>query len=169
MKIGILADTHGSLDKSCLDYFQDCDEIWHAGDIGKIEIIDELQKVCSIVRVVHGNIDDQIIQRAFPENYLFKCEGLKILLIHIAGKPPYYNKTVNLLLKEENPHILVCGHSHIPRVVTDTKNNNLLYINPGAAGNEGFHNIKTIIILEITNKKITAMKLIELGKRGKIG
>jgi uncharacterized protein len=167
MKIGLLSDTHSFLDLKILDYFKDCDEIWHAGDIGESTVIQSLEKIKN-VRAVFGNIDDQETQVKFPEDLWIECEGITIWMTHIGGAPPNYNPRIKKILKERVPDIFICGHSHILRVKKDPNYKNMLYINPGAAGNHGFHHIKTIMRFEILNKEIKNMEVIELGKRGAI-
>lgn len=167
MKIGILSDTHGWLDERIFHHFNDCDEIWHAGDVGDISIIDQLIKFKPTIGV-YGNIDGTDMRAALPNTQLFEREGLKIYITHIAGTPKRYEKGIISKLKEEKPNILVCGHSHILKVMTDKNFNNMLYINPGAAGRHGFHKIRTIIKLELKNKSIAAMQAIELGARSKV-
>ncbi len=165
MKIGLLSDTHSFLDPKILDYFKPCDEIWHAGDIGDPEILNTLKKAKPL-RVVYGNIDDRELQNTLPEDLWFDCEGLTIWMTHIGGAPPNYNPRVKKILKERTPDIFICGHSHILRVKKDPSYKNMLCINPGAAGNHGFHTIKTIIRFEIKKASIINMEAIELGKRG---
>ncbi|MCB0495510.1 MAG: metallophosphoesterase family protein [Cyclobacteriaceae bacterium] len=167
MRIGILSDTHGWLDERILHHFKDCDEIWHAGDVGDVSIIDHLQQLKPTIGV-YGNIDGQETRSVFPETEILLREGLKIYITHIAGTPGRYQNGLMSKLKEEMPKILVCGHSHILKVMPDKKLNNMLYINPGAAGRHGFHKVRTILKLEINNGKIANMQAIELGKRGKI-
>ena len=166
MKIGIISDTHGYLDPTVLHHFAPCDEIWHAGDIGSDHIITTLQQHKPL-RIVFGNIDSMILQRTLPEDLWFTCQGLTVLLTHIAGAPPNYNPRIKKLLREKPADILVCGHSHILRVVKDNKYN-LLYMNPGAAGNHGFHTMRTLLRFDIHNKQISNMEVIELGKRGAV-
>lgn len=167
MKIGLLSDTHGFLDPKVMTYFQECDEVWHAGDLGDAAVADSLEKFKPF-RAVYGNIDDKDLQVRFPEDLHFACEGLSVFITHIGGIPPRYNPRVKKILKETAPDIFICGHSHILRVKRDPEINNLLYINPGAAGNQGFHPIKTIIRFEVTGREIKNMEAIELGKRGAI-
>jgi uncharacterized protein len=167
MKIGLLSDTHSFLDLKILGYFKDCDEIWHAGDIGESAVMQSLEKI-KTVKAVFGNIDDQEIQIKFPEDLWIECEGMTIWMTHIGGAPPNYNPRIKKILKERVPDIFICGHSHILRVKKDPNYKNMLYINPGAAGNHGFHHIKTIMRFEILNKEIKNMEVIELGKRGAI-
>ncbi len=167
MKIGLLSDTHSYLDSKIFDYFKECDEVWHAGDIGDKSLITELEKFKTF-RAVFGNIDEKPIQHSLPEDLWITIEGITFLMTHIGGVPPNYNPRIKKILKEKTPDVFICGHSHIMRVTRDPNFKNLLYINPGAAGNHGFHNIKTIVRFEINNGKIENMEVIELGKRGAI-
>ncbi len=167
MKIGLLADTHSFLDPKIFDHFKDCDEIWHAGDIGDSSLVNDLEKFKPL-KAVYGNIDDKNLQARFPEDLHWNCEGLTICMTHIGGAPPNYNPRVKKLLKENPPAIFICGHSHILRIKRDSTLNNMLYLNPGAAGNHGFHTIKTLVRFEIKAKQILNMEVIELGKRGAI-
>ena len=162
MKILILSDTHGHLDDRIIYYAKKVDEIWHAGDIGSIELIEFLKKNVN-VKAVYGNIDEKKTRSSLSEYLFFSCEKMSILLIHIAGKPSYYNKNTNELIKQYKPKILVCGHSHILKVINDKKNN-LLYINPGAAGKFGFHKKRTMIKLEIINEDLKKLEVIELNE-----
>lgn len=163
--IGILSDTHGYVDDRVFEYFRDCDEIWHAGDIGNLTLAMRFE-TAKIFRAVYGNIDDKEVQLRYPENLIFNCEDLKILITHIAGSPPKYNPRVKKLIKEVIPDVFVCGHSHILRIKRDPQYNNMLFVNPGAAGNQGFHSIKTIVRFKIDGKRIEQVEAIELGKRG---
>ena len=165
MKILIISDTHGHLDDRIMNYSKKVDEIWHAGDIGSLEVVKLLEKK-NKVNAVYGNIDGRKIRSCFNEYLYFICENISILLIHIAGKPLYYNKKTSQLIKKYKPEILVCGHSHILKVRNDKKNN-LLYINPGAAGLYGFHKKRTMITLEINNKELKKLEVIELNKFNK--
>lgn len=167
MKIGLLSDTHSFLDNKVFDYFKEVDEIWHAGDIGDAEVINQLKKY-KTVRAVYGNIDDKNIQSRYPEDNWFDCEGIIVWMTHIAGAPPNYNPRIKKVLQQKIPGLLICGHSHILKVVKDKTYRNMVYINPGAAGNHGFHHMKTILRFEILNKEIKNMEVIELGKRGKL-
>lgn len=165
--IGLLSDTHGYLDPRIMDYFSNCDEIWHAGDIGSVEIIDQLEAF-KPVRIVFGNIDNKAIQVRSHENLHFELEGFRIWMTHIGGAPPRYNPTVLPILRSETPDIFICGHSHILRVIRDKELKNMLYINPGAAGREGFHKIRTLLRFNLHEGLISQMEVIELGKRGAI-
>lgn len=165
MKIGLLSDTHSYLDPKVFDYFKDRDEIWHAGDIGDHGVIDQLSSF-KPVRAVFGNIDDKVIQTTYPEDMRLTVEGVKVWMTHIGGAPPNYNPRVKKFLQRQAPDLFICGHSHILRIKRDPKFNNMLYVNPGAAGQHGFHLVKTIVRFEIAAGKILNMEVVELGKRG---
>ena len=167
MKIGILSDTHGWLDERIFHLFKNCDEIWHAGDVGSTDIIDQLSTFKPTIGV-YGNIDNHEIRAIFPEFQMIKREGVNVIITHIAGTPKRYNKAVLDKLKEVIPNMLVCGHSHILKVIADKKNYNMLYVNPGAAGKHGLHKMRTIIRLELNQGKIEKMEVIELGKRSRV-
>jgi putative phosphoesterase len=162
--IGVISDTHSFLDPTIAEHFKSCDEIWHAGDIGDVAVISGLEKIAP-VKGVYGNIDDQGMQARFPEDLFMTCEGLSVLISHIGGRPPNYNPRVKKVFKENTPDIFICGHSHILQVKRDDARN-MLYINPGAAGQQGFHSMRTILRMEIGDGKIKKMEVIELGKRG---
>lgn len=164
MKIGLISDTHSYLDPTVFEHFKSVDEIWHAGDIGDAAVANALENFKPL-RAVFGNIDDKSMQVRFPEDDWFTCEGFNIWMTHIGGAPPNYNPRVKKVLKERKPDIFICGHSHILRVKKDPVHS-MLYLNPGAAGNHGFHVIKTLIRFELTKKEIKNMDVIELGKRG---
>ncbi len=164
MTIGLISDTHGYLDEAVFEHFKNCDEIWHAGDIGRLEIIDKLYNF-KPTRFVFGNIDTKEIQWKVPENQHFTLEGFDVWMTHIGGSPPNYNPAVKKVFKEQIPDIFVCGHSHILRVKRDESRDNMLFMNPGAAGREGFHKIRTLLRFELNDKKITNFEVIELGKR----
>jgi putative phosphoesterase len=167
MKIGLLSDTHGHLDPKIFDHFHLCDEVWHAGDIGDETLANRLENFKPF-RAVFGNIDDKGLQARFPEDQFFTCEELNVWITHIGGFPPNYNQRVKKMLSTKLPQIFICGHSHILRIAKDPNYKNLLYINPGAAGNQGFHRIKTVVRFEITGTEIKNMEVIELGLRGAI-
>jgi putative phosphoesterase len=165
MKIGLLSDTHSFLDPKILVHFSACDEIWHAGDVGDAGVADELEKFKPF-RAVYGNIDTKEMQAKYPEELRFNFEGVEVLITHIGGSPPNYNPRSKKLFKEKTPDLFICGHSHILRIKKDPTYNNMLYLNPGACGNHGFHIMKTIVRFEISNGVISNMEVIELGKRG---
>jgi putative phosphoesterase len=162
-KIGLLSDTHGYLDPKIFEYFSEVDEIWHAGDIGSIEVTDTLKKFKPL-RAVYGNIDDHIIRSEFPEFNRFTCENVEVLITHIGGKPEKYSKPAFEELQKAIPKLFICGHSHILLVKMD-KRFNMLWMNPGACGFKGFHSVKTIVRFEIDGDKIQNLEAIELGKR----
>jgi len=161
--IGILSDTHGYWDESLFDFFESCDELWHAGDIGSLELADKISNFKPL-RAVHGNIDDYKTRLSYPEFQLFRIENTNVLITHIAGTPGRYEPKVKEILTANNIKVLVCGHSHILRVKYDKKWD-LLYINPGASGNSGFHRVKTAIRLKIDGEKLFDLEVWE-KKRG---
>jgi len=165
-KILILSDTHGYIDDRIEEYAKNSDEIWHAGDFGSLEVLKKLEKA-SFFRGVYGNIDNHVLRRSLSEFEIFEVDELKVLLIHIAGSSKNLSFKVKSLIKTHKPHVLVCGHSHILKVEY-LKSKSILYLNPGAAGKNGFHKIRTMIKFEIINKAIENMNIIELGKRFKI-
>lgn len=160
--IGILSDTHGQLDARIATYFHKCDEIWHAGDIGSEELLDSLEGLCPIVRAVYGNIDGASIRRRCKEVECFTTEGVKVWMKHIGGYPNRYAPGVKAQLLEEMPQIFVSGHSHILKIVYD-KSLNLLHINPGAAGRQGWQSARTLVRLSLDNGTISNCEVIELG------
>lgn len=166
MKIGLISDTHGYLDEQVFEYFKDCDEIWHGGDIGLLQVLEDLEKFKPTF-AVYGNIDNHIIQAATQEDLVIEREGMKIYMTHIGGKPPSYNPRVRKIIEDIKPDVFVCGHSHILRVMTDPKRAPLLYLNPGAAGRQGFHKIRTLLRFDIENAAIKNMQAIELGPKGR--
>lgn len=163
-KIGLLSDTHSFLDQKIFHHFTDCDEIWHAGDIGNLDVAEQLSNFKPL-RAVYGNIDGADLRAQFPHDQHFVCEGMKVWITHIGGYPPKYNSQVKKALAVNPPDIFICGHSHILRVMSDPKLNNMLYVNPGAAGQSGFHHIRTVIRFEIADGKVGNMQVVELGKR----
>lgn len=163
LKIGLLSDTHSYLDPKVFEYFKDVDEIWHAGDIGAIEVTDQLKKFKPL-RAVYGNIDDHVIRSEFPEFNRFKVENVEVLMTHIGGKPGKYSKPAYAALEEKAPKLFICGHSHILLVKMDPKYN-MLWMNPGACGIKGFHQVKTLLRFQINDDKIQNLEAIEIGKR----
>jgi len=144
--IGILSDTHGYIPRQVYSFFADCDELWHAGDIGP-NVLDELKKFKPVV-AVFGNMDNWDLRYVVPETQLFMREGMKIVMTHIGGYPGHYERRLLPLFESEKPDLFVCGHSHILRVMYD-KSYNLLHINPGAAGRQGFHKVGTLVRLTL--------------------
>lgn len=165
-KIALISDNHSYVGEDVLKHLEDVDEIWHAGDIGDLHSIQAMQKMAPF-RAVYGNIDDHKTRLIFPENQIFICEEAKIFMTHIGGYPGRYNARVKQIIKLENPDIFICGHSHICKVMPDHANQ-LLHMNPGAYGHHGFHIIRTILKFSIHGKKILDLRVVELGRRGKI-
>ena len=162
-RIGILSDTHAYLDERIFEHFKECDEIWHAGDIGSLEVVQKLAAFKPL-RAVHGNVDGGSLRGNYPEFLSFECEQVSVLLTHIGGYPGRYWPEAKRKIIELRPDLFVCGHSHILKVQFDQKNN-LLFINPGAAGKSGFHHVRTMIRLIIDKAEIKDLEVIELGNR----
>lgn len=163
IKIGLISDTHGFLDEAVFRHFEACDEIWHAGDIGSSELLNQLEAF-KPTRVVFGNIDDANIRTRTSENLRWNCEGLNIWMTHIGGRPGNYANPIRAELKANPPGLFICGHSHICLVQAD-KVHSMLYMNPGAAGRHGFHHVRTLLRFNIDNAKIHNLEVVELGKR----
>tara|TARA_B100000902_G_scaffold399539_1_gene470890 strand:+ start:11015 stop:11521 length:507 start_codon:yes stop_codon:yes gene_type:complete len=162
MKIILISDTHYTIDNRIYKFLEKCDEIWHAGDIGSMELIDDLQKYGK-VRAVWGNIDNHETRKELKQIEYFKCDKLKVMMTHIGGYPKRYSKGIKQKLLKFKPDLFISGHSHILKIVYD-KELNLIHMNPGSIGNEGIHKIKTLISFEITKNKINNVKVIELEK-----
>jgi len=162
-RIGLMSDTHGSIDPKVYEYFKEVDEIWHAGDVGDVVVIDELRKFKPL-RGVYGNIDDVKVRLEFPEFLRFKCEDVDILMTHIGGKPGKYSKPAFVELQKGIPKLFICGHSHILLVKQDPRYK-MLWMNPGACGFKGFHQVKTLLRFSITKDRIHDLELIELCHR----
>lgn len=165
-KILLLSDTHGHIDNSILKYVKQADEVWHAGDIGDLNVTDTIEKLKPL-KAVYGNIDGQEARVTFPEFQHFYCEKVQILMTHIGGNPGRYNPKVREALSKSFPKIFICGHSHILKVIQDKKYNHL-HMNPGAVGVQGFHKIRTMLRFEINGAKIENLEAIELGIRGSV-
>ncbi|MGZ8525269.1 MAG: metallophosphoesterase family protein [Chitinophagaceae bacterium] len=165
-RIGLISDTHGFLDEIVFKHFENCDEIWHGGDFGTIELANRLSSFKPL-KGVYGNIDATDISSIYPEDLFFQCEEIKVFMTHIGGYPPKYNARVKPLIQEYKPQLFISGHSHILKVMYDDKLQ-CLHINPGAAGNQGWHKVRTIITLVIDGKNMKDCKVIELGARARI-
>lgn len=163
MKIGILSDTHSCWDDRYAIHFADCDEIWHAGDIGDIAIVDRLRCIVPVVRAVSGNIDHGEVRRHCPEVLEFGVEGVNVWLTHIAGYPGKYAPGVKKILRDHNIGLMVCGHSHILKVIPD-RELGLLHVNPGAAGTQGWQTERTLVRLQIDEGRIHDLEVVALGK-----
>lgn len=162
-KIVLLSDTHSHIDDAILKYADLADEVWHAGDIGDLNVTDTL-KLDKPLRAVYGNIDGDNARREFPLHNRFFCEGVDVWITHIGGYPGKYNQAIRSELQLNPPKLFICGHSHILKVQFD-KTLNLLHMNPGACGIYGFHQVRTMLRFEIEGEKIQNLEVIELGKK----
>jgi len=159
-KIGLLSDTHGYLDEKIFAYFADCDEIWHAGDFGCIELADQLKNFKPL-RAVYGNIDASDIRLEYPEHLRFYCEKVEVWITHIGGYPGKYAAPVKPEIYNNPPQLFITGHSHILKVQFDPKIK-CLHLNPGAAGKQGWHKVRTLMRFTIDGQKIENLEVIEL-------
>ena len=160
-KVGIISDTHSYWDDKYLHYFEPCDEIWHAGDIGTVEVAQKLAAIKPL-RAVYGNIDGGDLRKMFGEKYRFKCEDVEVLMKHIGGYPGHYDASIRGSLFARPPQLFISGHSHILKVLYD-KTLQCLHINPGAAGMSGFHKVRTLVRFTIDGKEIKDLEVIELA------
>ncbi len=159
-RIGLISDTHGFLHEAVARHFTECDEIWHAGDFGSLAVADGLGAIKPL-RGVYGNIDGQEIRAQFPEQLVFMCEEVKVMIRHIGGYPPTYNPETRKELTLHQPQLFIDGHSHILKIMYDDKRN-CLHMNPGAAGKQGWHKVKTLIRFVIDGKEMKDCEVIEL-------
>jgi putative phosphoesterase len=159
-KIGLLSDTHSCWDEKFVQYFSGCDEIWHAGDIGSEEVLNKLQALKPL-RAVYGNIDGHLLRASCPQTLRFKVEEVDVLLTHIGGYPGKYSSEIRAGLYANPPKLFVCGHSHILKIIYD-KYLQMLCVNPGAAGNYGFQQVRTLVRFVIDGENIKNMEVIEL-------
>lgn len=162
-KVGLLSDTHGYWDDKYAMYFKDCDEIWHAGDIGSDLLAARLAQLKPL-RAVYGNIDGQTLRLQYPKIAHFAVEEVKVMMTHIGGYPGRYNPEIRPELYARRPNLFITGHSHILKVGFD-RHLNCLHINPGAAGKSGFHQVRTLVRFAIDGKEIKELEVIELGSR----
>ena len=162
-RIGLISDTHNHLDDAIFKHFDQCDEIWHAGDFGTSALSDKL-KAFKPLKGVYGNIDGHDIRGEFPEKLKFKCEEVNVFMTHIGGYPGKYAPAIREELFVMQPQLFICGHSHILKVIYDPKLK-CLHMNPGAAGIYGWHKVRTIIRFEINGNNMSNCQVIELGKR----
>ncbi|NVN96144.1 MAG: metallophosphoesterase family protein [Bacteroidetes bacterium] len=160
--IGLLSDTHTFVHPKIFDFFKDCHQIWHAGDIGNLSVAENISDFKPLI-AVYGNIDDQLLRKIYPEKQLFFCEQVKVLMTHIGGYPGKYAFPIKDIIKIEKPKLFISGHSHILKVMFDQKNQ-LLHINPGAAGKYGFHRVITLVRFTIDGKDIKDLEIMELEK-----
>lgn len=162
--IGILSDTHSKWDPRYAAHFADCDEVWHAGDIGDIGLLEQMRASFPVVRAVCGNVDSGEVRRECPELLEFTVEGVRVLLTHIGGYPGRYRPGMKKLLAEDGIKLMVCGHSHILKVMPDPELG-LLHVNPGAAGEQGWQRERTLVRLTLDDGEISALDVITLGRR----
>ncbi|WP_299578068.1 metallophosphoesterase family protein [uncultured Sunxiuqinia sp.] len=161
-RIGLISDTHGKLSKRVVRFLEEVDEIWHAGDIGSEELADKLMELKPL-RAVYGNIDGHVLRRMYPESLRFFCEEVDVLITHIGGYPGRYEPRIRKAMYANPPQLFISGHSHILKVVHDKKINTL-HINPGAAGNSGFHNVCTAVRFKIDGKNISDLEVLEFER-----
>jgi putative phosphoesterase len=164
-KIGLIADTHNYLDPQVGEYFQDRDEIWHAGDFGQIELADKLEEIAPVVGV-YGNIDGADIKAKYPLHQRFEMEEVDVWMTHIGGVPGRYCIPIRQEIETNPPDLFICGHSHILKIARDHELGNMLYMNPGAAGKHGFQFYRTIVRFTLNTGRIEDVEVINLGKRG---
>ena len=162
-KILLLSDTHSHIDENILKYVKQADEVWHAGDIGNLQVTDAIQSIKPL-KAVFGNIDDDKARREFPLHNRFSCEEVSVWITHIGGYPGKYNQSIKNEIQTNPPKLFICGHSHILKVQFDKKLN-LLHLNPGACGIHGFHQIRTMLRFEIDRDKIQNLEIIEIGNK----
>jgi uncharacterized protein len=162
-RIGLISDTHGYLDESVFKHFKNCNQVWHSGDFGNVELSCQLASFKPL-KGVYGNIDGNDIRTIYPEQLVFSCEEVKVMMRHIGGSPPKYNPETRKELQIHQPQLFISGHSHILKVMYDKKAN-CLHMNPGAAGKHGWHKVRTLIRFVIDGKDIKDCEVIELGKR----
>ena len=161
-RIGLISDTHSYLHPKIFEFFKDCDQIWHAGDIGSTEVIDKLNNFKKL-HAVYGNIDDYKVRQICNENLILNCENTKVFITHIGGYPGNYTYAAKEIIKKEKPDLFISGHSHILKVMYDKKYQ-LLHINPGAAGKSGFHHVITFLRFIIDKKEIKDLEIMELNR-----
>ena len=165
-RIGLISDTHNFLDDAVFPHFESCDEIWHAGDFGNIGLANRLAAESGLtVKGVYGNIDGYDVRSVYPQTLVWNCEDVRVYMTHIGGYPDRYAPGIKQALIAEKARLFICGHSHILKVIYDAKIG-CLHMNPGAAGNQGWHQVRTILRFVIDGKEIKDCEVIELGKRG---
>jgi len=162
-RIGLLSDTHSHLDDHIMKHLKTCDEIWHAGDIGDVTVLDKL-KALKPTKAVYGNIDSNAIRQECPLHQRFMCEGVDVWITHIGGYPKRYSPGIQEEIRKNPPKLFISGHSHILKVMYD-KDLSLLHMNPGASGKHGFHKVRTLLRFSIDGSEIKDLEVIELGKR----
>ena len=166
-KIGLLSDTHGFLDPKLFVFFKDCDQVWHAGDFGNLETADQLAAFKPL-KGVYGNIDGHKVREIYPKHLKFRIEDVKVWITHIGGYPGRYDKSVKPGIYDDPPTLFISGHSHILKVIYDKKIGTL-HINPGAAGNQGFHKVKTLLRFVIDGDRIKDLEIMEIERQKDLG
>lgn len=164
MRITLLSDNHGYLDQPILNHVSNADEVWHAGDFGTPEVSEKLTSLKPL-KGVYGNIDGLELRKIHPLHNRFVCEGFDVWITHIGGYPGSYNPAIRQMIYNNPPDIFITGHSHILKIMRDPMLNNLLHINPGSAGKEGFHKVRTLVKFTLKNKTISDLQVVELGLR----
>ena len=167
MRIGLLSDTHGFLDAAVPQYFAACDEVWHAGDFGSVEILDRL-RAFKPVRAVYGNIDGPELRADLPRDLDWECQGVRVFMTHIGGYPGNYDARARKEIRRLRPNLFIAGHSHILKVMRDP-DLALLHMNPGACGHHGWHVIRTMLRFTVAAGRVSEVEAIELGPRGRRG
>ena len=162
-RIGVLSDTHGYLDPRVKEHFRDVDEIWHAGDIGSYEVLQALREF-KLTRAVYCNMDGGDVRYSLSEFYRFRVEDVNVLMTHIGGYPGHYNPWLIPMFQKETPQLFVCGHSHILKVIYDNTWN-MLTMNPGAAGLQGWQTVQTLLRFAIDKDQIKDLEVVELGRK----
>lgn len=163
-KIALISDTHSFLDSDVIEHLKKVDEIWHAGDIGNPALIKVMEDI-NPMKAVYGNIDGSEVRAAFPLNQSWECDGVKVFMTHIGGYPGRYTKRVKAILEAERPDLYICGHSHICKVLRDVKLD-VIHMNPGACGIEGFHQFRTMLLFECNQGEIENLQCVEFGLKG---
>jgi uncharacterized protein len=165
VRIGLLSDTHGFLDEAVFSYFADCDEVWHAGDFGSIQVLRSLRDFKPL-RAVFGNVDGADVRLEAPRDLQWDCDGLQVYMTHIGGYPGNYDARARKELAARKPGLFLCGHSHILRVARDP-GLGLLHMNPGACGHHGWHSMRTMLRFSVADATVSNVEAIELGPRGR--
>ena len=159
LKILLLSDTHSDIDKTVLERASGVDQVWHAGDIGDLAVTDALKQKTTI-KAVYGHIDEALIRAEFPKELIFDCEGVTVYMTHIAGYPGRYNTLTKKAIQTYRPDLVICGHSHILKVMRDHKYGHL-HMNPGAIGRHGFHKVRTMLRFTIDRGEIKDLEVLE--------
>ncbi len=165
VRIGLLSDTHGELDDSIFTYFSECDEVWHAGDVGDVDVLTRLRQF-KLTRAVYGNVDGAGIRTELAHDLVWDCEGVRVYMTHIGGYPGNYDPRARKEIQLARPGLFICGHSHILKVMRDI-DLDLVHMNPGACGYHGWHKVRTVLRFTVYGAKITGVEAIELGPRSK--